>query len=192
MSSLAMTGTVEEAFERLERLAATQDKEVWAAQAAYRLLRRVLECWPQQQMVPFFCPRNGDIVIDDDEHCVSIRVSPASVALVTLDWTTGTTASSTRLLAGRLCVGSCPTGCGSSTSPKRSTRGTPRTARHEIRPAQTLPEPLRGVRMCDVSAGWRPAVLFGYVSRSAASVDIRAVRDDQVAVSVTSDSGHSI
>ena len=89
MSSFAMTGTVEEAFERLERLVATQDKEVWAAQAAYRLLRRVLECWPQQQMVPFFCPRNGDIVIDDDEHCASIRVSPASVALVTLDWTTG-------------------------------------------------------------------------------------------------------
>ena len=78
-----MTGTVEEAFERLERLASTQDKEVWAAQAAYRLCRRVLECWPQQRQVPFFCPRNGDIVIDDDEHCASIRVSPGSVALVT-------------------------------------------------------------------------------------------------------------
>ena len=86
-----MTGTVEEAFGRLECLEGRQDREVWAAPAAYRLCRRVLECWPAARLVPFICPSgrgDGVLMIDDDEHAVSIRVTPVSVALVTVDWTT--------------------------------------------------------------------------------------------------------
>ena len=84
-----MAGTVQQAFERLEWLAERQGREVWAAPAAYRLCRRVLECWPPGRLVPFICPSSGGgITIDDDEHAISIRVAPATVALVTLDWTT--------------------------------------------------------------------------------------------------------
>ena len=86
-----MTGTVEEAFERLEWLEARQDREVGAAPAAYRLCRRVLECWPAGRLVPFICPSgqgDGVLAIDDDEHAASIRVTPVSVALVSADWTT--------------------------------------------------------------------------------------------------------
>ena len=86
-----MTGTVEEVFERLGWLEGRQDREGWAAPAAYRLCRRVLECWPAGRLVPFICPSgqgDGVLTIDDDEHAVSIRVTPVSVALVTADWTT--------------------------------------------------------------------------------------------------------
>ena len=91
MTAPMIVGTVEDAYERLEWLASIQDSEVWAAPAAFALCRRLFDCWPEGQLVPFFCTsheEDGAILIDDDEHAVSIRVSPASIALVVFDWIT--------------------------------------------------------------------------------------------------------
>ena len=86
-----MTGTVDEAYERLEWLTAHPDDEYWLAPSVVALCRRIFECWPADRPVPFFCPtgnHDGSMDIDDDERSASIRVTPASVALVTGDWTT--------------------------------------------------------------------------------------------------------
>ena len=86
-----MTGTVDEAYERLEWLATHPDDEYWLAPSVVALCRRIFECWPAHRPVPFFCPtgsHDGSMDIDDDEHSTSIRVTPASVALVACDWTT--------------------------------------------------------------------------------------------------------
>ena len=87
-ADIPMSGTPEQAFERLAWLQETQDAEVWATPSAYTLCRRLFECWPPGRAVPFFYPNSGAIEIDDDENCAAIRVGPAGVALITWDWTT--------------------------------------------------------------------------------------------------------
>ena len=84
-----LIGDVDEAVERLEWLAAHPDDEYPRSAPVIALCRRIFECWPRHRPVPFFCPDGDGVMnIDDDDRSASIRVRPASVALVTWDWAT--------------------------------------------------------------------------------------------------------